>query len=146
MCGSLSHTPRPTCPSPAKHSKPCTDRPRISLVNNERPLSRFSPPVCVCVCVRFRDLPIAVVVFFFVVEDLVAQRSHCRGPNIMTKMADGVDIDLYADDLEQDFAQVIRLVRRIDRVRLSSCRGRGVVTDAMFGDDAAARFSCRYTS
>lgn len=24
----------------------------------------------------------------------------------MTKMADGVDIDLYADDLEQDFAQV----------------------------------------
>jgi hypothetical protein len=25
------------------------------------------------------------------------------------KMADGVDIDLYADDIEQDFAQVLRL-------------------------------------
>lgn len=27
-------------------------------------------------------------------------------------MADGVDIDLYADDLEQDFAQVIMAFRR----------------------------------
>jgi hypothetical protein len=30
----------------------------------------------------------------------------------MTKMADGVDIDLYADDLEQDFAQVKMLRTR----------------------------------
>lgn len=29
---------------------------------------------------------------------------------LLEKMADGVDIDLYADDLEQDFAQVSLVV------------------------------------
>lgn len=33
----------------------------------------------------------------------------------MTKMADGVDIDLYADDLEQDFAQVMNTIMLVCR-------------------------------
>lgn len=53
----------------------------------------------VCVCVYVNRIVCVLVVAAAAAAD-VADRQN------MTKMADGVDIDLYADDLEQDFAQV----------------------------------------
>lgn len=59
----------------------------------------------------------------------------------MTKMADGVDIDLYADDLEQDFAQVTAYARALAYVASKSLTNViGASRTAMFSD-AVARFA-----
>lgn len=79
---------------------PCKQResPRASL-------SSASP----FVAARFVRVTLCVCVCVYVCVCCRRRRrraSRVSRPNNMTKMADGVDIDLYADDLEQDFAQV----------------------------------------